>query len=421
MKTRKSIFILFLLLIAFTINNIVMAQWVRTNGLNGDFIYAMLVTGNNIFAGTQSGTFLSTNTGNNWVQVFNISARSLTSSGSNVFAGTQSSGIYLSTNNGANWSQVNTGLTANYVRSLTSNANYIYAGTTTGGVFISTNNGALWVPMNNGLSNLYIFSLLVNNSVLYAGTGPADGGVYRSTNNGQSWSFSGATNQFVYALVANSTNVFAASDLAGVFTSTDNGLSWNQVNNGITNMFINSMAVYNNYVFAGSQGGVFVSSNNGTSWINFSQGLPANWFYAMVRDSTYIYAGVYGGNGGVWRRPLSDLVGIHQISSNVPEKFVLYQNYPNPFNPVTTIRFEIPKTPLNPPFNQRGDERSGGGFVVLLIYDILGREIATLVNEKLTHGTYEVSWPATNYPSGVYFYKLIAGDYKETKKMVLMK
>jgi hypothetical protein len=109
------------------------------------------------------------------------------------------------------------------------------------------------------------------------------------------------------------------------------------------------------------------------------------------------------------------VIGIENISSNVPKDFTLYQNYPNPFNPSTKIKFQIP---LN----------KGGGFsrglsdvVTLKIYDILGREVATLVNEQLKPGTYEVDWDGTNYPSGVYFYKLTAGDFSLTRKMVLLK
>jgi len=99
----------------------------------------------------------------------------------------------------------------------------------------------------------------------------------------------------------------------------------------------------------------------------------------------------------------------------LPSKFALYQNYPNPFNPVTKIRMDIPL--LNP--STRGEGR--GVFTTLVIYDILGREITTLVNEQLQPGTYEVEWNASNYPSGVYCYKLIATDYTDTKKMILLK
>jgi hypothetical protein len=106
-------------------------------------------------------------------------------------------------------------------------------------------------------------------------------------------------------------------------------------------------------------------------------------------------------------------IGIKQISSEIPDKFNLSQNYPNPFNPSTKIKFDIPNFPL-----MKGVR---GMSVRLTIYDLLGREVATLVNRQLQPGTYEVEWDGTNYPSGVYFYKLSAGDYIETKKMVLVK
>jgi hypothetical protein len=89
----------------------------------------------------------------------------------------------------------------------------------------------------------------------------------------------------------------------------------------------------------------------------------------------------------------------------IPTVFNLYQNYPNPFNPSTKIKYSIPQQ-----FN-----------VVIKVFDILGNEIETLVNEEKQAGAYEITWYAEGLPSGVYFYRLQAGDFVETKKMVLMK
>jgi hypothetical protein len=108
-------------------------------------------------------------------------------------------------------------------------------------------------------------------------------------------------------------------------------------------------------------------------------------------------------------------VKITKISTEIPEKYSLYQNYPNPFNPVTKIKFEIPSG-LSFPNSSIGNPQ-----VLLKVYDILGKEIATLVNEKLNPGTYEVEFNGANLPSGVYFYRLIAGDYAAVKKMLLLK
>jgi hypothetical protein len=109
----------------------------------------------------------------------------------------------------------------------------------------------------------------------------------------------------------------------------------------------------------------------------------------------------------------TNTVNIINCSSNLPSSFYLSQNYPNPFNPNTIIRYQINE--LSSPHALSGD------LVLLKIYDILGKEIATLVNEKQSPGTYEVNWDASAFPSGVYFYKLTAGDFTETKKMLFIK
>jgi hypothetical protein len=111
---------------------------------------------------------------------------------------------------------------------------------------------------------------------------------------------------------------------------------------------------------------------------------------------------------------LTHIATVKNPKSIVPKKFSLEQNYPNPFNPVTKIKFDVPASNLTL-------SEAKGLYVRLVVYDFLGREISTLVNGHLAPGTYEVEWDATNYPSGVYFYKLTASDYNETKKMVLVK
>jgi len=110
--------------------------------------------------------------------------------------------------------------------------------------------------------------------------------------------------------------------------------------------------------------------------------------------------------------PDSILNDVRQTAEQVPSRFDLLQNYPNPFNPSTRIRFSIPSK------NGRGGEWEK---VVLEVYDVLGREVRTLVNEDLPPGSYEVTWDATGMPSGVYLYKLTAGSFTQTRKMILMR
>jgi len=103
-------------------------------------------------------------------------------------------------------------------------------------------------------------------------------------------------------------------------------------------------------------------------------------------------------------------VPVEPIHGNIPDRFSLEQNYPNPFNPVTLIRFSVP-------VNGKG----GITNTKLIVYDVLSREVAVLVNRQLKPGTYEVSWDAGSFSSGVYFYRLESNDYSQTKKMVFIK
>ena len=105
-------------------------------------------------------------------------------------------------------------------------------------------------------------------------------------------------------------------------------------------------------------------------------------------------------------------------SSLTPNEFILNQNYPNPFNPSTTISFSIPTLPSSFPLRKGRNEE---GFVTLIVYDILGRKIETLLNEEMNPGFYEVEFTGSNLSSGTYFYKLSTPNYSETKSMVLLK
>ncbi|MBA4312046.1 MAG: hypothetical protein C0417_05400 [Chlorobiaceae bacterium] len=100
----------------------------------------------------------------------------------------------------------------------------------------------------------------------------------------------------------------------------------------------------------------------------------------------------------------------------VPHAFALEQNYPNPFNPTTNFQFSI----ANMPAGVRGTQ-AGSQLTILKVYDVLGREVETLLNEVLNPGTYNVKWDATKYSSGVYFYKLHSGNFTEIKKMLLVR
>ena len=131
--------------------------------------------------------------------------------------------------------------------------------------------------------------------------------------------------------------------------------------------------------------------------------INCDWGLGMIRSDMGAYGGKY-----------SVSIGIRILFTNIPEGYHLYQNYPNPFNPTTKIKFDVAIHPPYPP--SKGAER-----VILKVFDITGRKIQTLVNEKLQPGTYEVTFDGSNFASGVYFYQLKSGDYIETKKLILLK
>ena len=123
----------------------------------------------------------------------------------------------------------------------------------------------------------------------------------------------------------------------------------------------------------------------------------------MTVSGTNLFAGIE--YGGVWKRPLSEMTSIDYTSMDLPTQFALGQNYPNPFNPSTVISYELPTS----------------SEVKLEVYDMLGRKIKTIVSQRQNAGAYSVTFNATTLSSGFYFYRLTAGDFVNTRKMILIK
>ncbi|MCX6163125.1 MAG: T9SS type A sorting domain-containing protein [Ignavibacteriae bacterium] len=388
---KKVIYALAIVLIVHYTFNIekCMSQWVNTNcPTNLNNIISSSAYGTNIFVGTYDmGVFSSTNNGANWSTAgltTVVGVNSLVVSGSNIFAGTNE-GVFLSTNNGTNWTAVNNGLTNPEVKSLVVSGSKILAGT--------------WA--SDGLTNHNLYTFAVSGTNIFAGTA---GGVCLSTDNGFSWTEvnNGLTDLSILSLLVTGSNTFAGTH-AGIFLSTNNGANWNSV---LTNSsFVWSFAISDTNIFAGTADGILMTTNNGQNWIQKNQGFTVNipTVYTLLISNNYIYAGTDGQS--VWRRSLSEIIGIQNISAETPSAYSLGQNYPNPFNPVTRIRYELPRAVV----------------VRLAVYDVMGREVEMLVNERQTAGSYEAVWDGTRFASGVYFYRLTAEEYGETKRMLLVK
>jgi hypothetical protein len=267
--------------------------------------------------------------------------------------------------------------------------------------------GSIWGLVNPGLPNSNVLSFAVSSSNLVAGTA---GGVYLSSDNGTSWNSlnSSLPNGSVYALAFSGVNLFAGTYGSGIYHSTNFGGSWTPENIGLSYSYIVALAVSGANVFAGTYGGttggVFLSTNNGTGWAAVNTELANRNVYALTPFGGNLFAGTDG--SGIWRRPLSDMVAsVERLSADVPEQFIVYQNFPNPFNPSTTIRYGLPNR----------------SHVSLTVYNTLGQSVSTLMNGEQESGYHEVQFNATNLSSGVYFYRMQAGSYVETRKLLLVR
>ncbi len=275
---KKITILLMLALIGLSAN----AQWVQTTCptyLSDS--YSIASDGTNIFVGSSSGIFLSTDNGLSWIAVNSglttISVWALAINGTNIFAGTYSGGVFLSTNNGGNWTAINNGLTNLNIRSLAISGSNIFAGTLGGGVFLSTNNVNNWTAVNTGLpisSNIH--SLAISGSNVFAGS---NGAVYLSSNNGSSWTSvsSGISGGDIMSLAISGTNIFAGAAGGGaIYLSTNNGTSWSYMSSGLNYPDIYSIVLSGTNIFAGrgGVGSIFLSTNNGGNWTTINNGLP---------------------------------------------------------------------------------------------------------------------------------------------------
>lgn len=320
--------------------------------------------------------------------------------GTDLFAGTYNGGVFRTSNSGTNWAPVNIGLTNLTIYSLIAAGTNLYAGSADG-VFLSTNNGAVWSFKE--LTGNLIFAMTVIGSNIFAGS--SGDGVYRSTNNGTSWIQvnTGLTNTAIQSLTASGSDLYAGT-FSGVFRTTNNGANWINTG-GLAGLIVNTVTSSGTSVFAGSSGGgIFLTTNFGANWQSVGFGIPNTTINTLFVSSPNIYAGAL--SGMVYRRALSEMItSVSPVSSEIPDDYSMSQNYPNPFNPTTNIGFRIAEF----------------GFVTIKVFDITGKEVALLVNEDLDPGRYNVDFDASQYSSGIYFYTISAGDFSQTRKMILIK
>ncbi len=418
---------------------------------NPDIIYA--VSGKEIFK--------TTNAGISWINKGNVPyfANAMNISPSNtevIYAGTEN-GMYKCEDGGVTWQEK--GLRDAVINTIAidpSNPDILYVGTgkfglqpdtEITGIFKTTDGGDGWEEIYSEKLDK-VWTLCIDSdssSIIYAGLaeiGIHEYGFLKSTNYGDSWTSgdfnpSSSANEVEYLIMSSSNinqPVLYGTESNEIYKSTDKGENWTRTKYNTpfefpyrsTPRFVAVDHDSSNHIYAGTyltrttwpvvgdwHSEFYKSTDSGENWIQKDDNLPEVSITCAVIDprNGHIYVGM--NPGGIFKSQDGadswDLVvGVDEKIniSNVPKQFLLFQNYPNPFNPSTIIHYSI----------------TSSEFVSLKIYDLLGREIRTLVNEYKRPGSYSVIFKANQLPSGVYFYRLnVENKYTASKKMLLMR
>ena len=372
----------------------------------------------------------TTNAGNNWSIKYTASGRLLNIKFLNDQTGFAGGNYLLKTTNaGENWMVWNWGLgrIAECLQVFSEDTIwYGWTDPTSGGVFRTTNGGINWEKRDNGIpANSYPLNIYFYNSRI----GFANMLGYKTTNAGLNW-FQGS-GTFTKMHFYDSLNGLKASQ--GIYRTTDGGLNWSMdtlpdvFGNVITGKWVTDFTIVNNdtiyavgayvqfqnYVYRGI---IYKTTNAGMNWgyqlPDTSFGFRSFQILRAINDNVWAYGDLY--NKGIYSTTGGDITiytGVKNFSTETPPDFTLEQNYPNPFNQSTVIRFQL----------------SVAGNASLKIFDMLGREVATLVNETLQPGVYLTTFDAKELASGVYIYTLqiksLNGETQKvfSRRMLLLK
>lgn len=421
MKTISKLIIFIFTFLLF--QNLASSQWVQVTSGTSNFLTSISTISTTInYAAGFTGTFLrSTNSGQTWTtqtspSASNIQAISFPPTG-NATTGwvATTTGIYKTTNSGTNWvQQIASG---SFTDILFPSVTTGFALRTTNSTLITTNGGTNFTSVNftpNSLvSGNKIIPLSAQNFLILGVDNTNDTSfIFKTTNQGANWTQHGkVTGVFFNIAFINQSTGIICGDLGAAMRTTNGGVNWTSVTTGTTNDLIGIQTVSSNILYmVGSSGTIKKSTNAGINWLTQTCPVTAN-LRSIDMFSTDDFGLIAGASGTILKTTNGGtFTAVIQNGNEIPENYSLSQNYPNPFNPITKIRFSIHNTGLNNKSNVR-----------LAVFDILGNEVALLVNENLTAGNYSVDFEASSLPTGTYFYRLQAGNFTDTKKLVLIK
>lgn len=395
-------------------------------------VRSLFATSNGVvFAGTDSLLLRSMDLGEQWTASGPPGINALAEDVSGVLFAVGYNGIHRSSDEGMTWTELLPTPTRRECRVALGYYDIAVSGQTVVAVGVveegngnckigyrflrSSDGGETW--STRGFSHSQAVVMNTVNSIFIG----ADRGIGRSKDEGETWESVLVRDDFpVIALALNpEDHLFAGVGRGrdhgnwigrGVYRSTDGGETWLPVNTGLTDTTITALTVHTDgQLFAGTEnGGVFRSTNNGETWTALNDGLTNLSVTALtITPDGIVFVGT---EGGVFRSIVSVATAIEEDADEVPEGFSLAQNYPNPFNPTTTISYAL-----------KEDAQ-----VRLVVYNVLGQEVTTLVDGFERAGHKAVVWNGRDaagraVPSGPYFYRLVAGDFIEARTMVLLK
>jgi photosystem II stability/assembly factor-like uncharacterized protein len=400
-------------------------QSITSSASNTD-VFKMVVDPTNLktfYAATLGGVYKTTDGGANWVEKntgmvdTDIWTIGISPTDHNtIFAGTYGGILYRSTDGGNNWSDKSTGLTGLSGWDLwemwfhPQTAGTVYLLEDGARIFVTTNNGDSWTEYTvNGSSITALDISSTSPNIWYAYAG---GTIYRSADYGSTWAAQ-STTYSLYCITIDSGNpntLYAnqwVSPSYDIVKSTDAGVTWGTAYAGCTVRELYSLPVSPFTVYGSTWRGqgVVASSDNGTTWTSIGTGLTYFSCFEtrnLPGSSSYLFVTTYG--GGIYGFNYTPTF-VEKDGTTLPAEYILEANYPNPFNPSTTISFSLPKS----------------DFVSLKVFDLLGREISTLVEGRLEAGKYKVNFNGTNLASGVYLFNLRSNSFNKTNKMNLLK
>lgn len=419
-----------ILIMILILSSSIYPQWITQTLPTTTFITTVTTVNEDIgiIAGNNGALYRTTNAGNNWVlhnsgtfELFNDSGIPMYD-GNHIFLVADNGIIRKSTNNGATWLAVSSPSTTNLLTLHFFDNTYGFVTGDNRSLYFTSNGGLNWLFINTPVPSNTAFGSIVfldgfTGWISGFSVNPSMPHFLKTTDGGFNWfavnnpAGSSLSNLTIWYDPQNSFYEFWVSR-NGIYRSTNLGVNWSQVNQppgvvsgdvitSITRIDLNKICITTR---GNSSPGIFVTTNYGQNWIRqLSAEITdldldiynlAGW---AVNSATF--------NNTIFRTTNAGMVPVSQISSEIPKDFELFQNYPNPFNPSTKISFTLAQS----------------SSTKIIIFDALGREIETILNEHLKAGRYQLDWNAGKLSSGIYFCRVTAGTFAATKKMLLIK